>query len=47
MHNMSMMSHLSVDPAALAQASMMHHLDMSSFGAGVHQDQQKVNDDRL
>ena len=25
MHNMSMMSHLSVDPAALAQASMMQY----------------------
>ena len=34
MHNMSMMSHLSVDPAAMAQASMIHNLDMSSFGVG-------------
>ena len=25
MHNMSIMSHLSVDPAALAQASMIQH----------------------
>lgn len=30
LHNMSVMSHLSVDPAALAHASMIHHnLDAS------------------
>ena len=43
---MSMMSHLSVDPAALAHASMIHHnhLDTSQFGG---LDQSKIiNDDR-
>ena len=47
MHNMSIVSHLSVDPAALAQASMLqghnpHMLDMSQFGVGPPQ----ANDDR-
>ena len=46
MHNMSIMSHLSIDPAAMAQASMIQAnpsaLDMSQFGL----DTSKVNDDR-
>ena len=31
MHNMSMMSHLSIDPAALVQASMLQSQLESSF----------------
>ena len=46
---MSIMSHLSVDPAALAQASMIHHnpphaLDLSSYGLDAST---KINDDRV
>ena len=58
MHNMSIMSHLSVDPAAMAQASMLHHggiggLDMSQLGlsavggAALDTSAARINDDRL
>ena len=38
LHNMSIMSHLSIDPAAMAQASILlspnNNLDMSAYGGG-------------
>jgi hypothetical protein len=41
LHNMSFLSHLSIDPAAVVQASMMQHLEMSQFI-----DTSKMTDDR-
>ena len=46
MHNMSIMSHLSIDPAAIAQASMLqHHLDISHYASALGETT-KINDDR-
>ena len=59
MHNMSLMSHLSVDPAALAQVSMMQghyninpnttNMDTSQFATGLGADTQtnQMNEDRM
>ena len=51
LHNMSIMSHLSIDPAAMAQASILlspnNNLDMSAYGGGAIDPSPRISDDRM